>query len=103
MMNNIHTQLGTSQSAKLRPQTAHNRNQTQLIDGDRQAATGTIFERNQLARPMSVNGRSGFKGNKIKSHNRLKSAAPGGRTMQDANSVADFVKASADPRGGIWA
>jgi len=52
---------------------------------------------------MSVNGRSGFKGNKIKSHNRLKSAAPGGRTMQDANSVADFVKASADPRGGIWA
>lgn len=49
------------------------------------------------------NQRSGFKGNKVRTHNRLKSAAPGGRNLQEANSVADFVKASADPRGGIWA
>ena len=77
-------------------------------------ATGTtqfdpVFEQSAPVRPISVQGgrsRSGFKGSKTKSsHMRVKSAAPGGRNMQPAraSSVADFVAASADPRGGIWA
>lgn len=92
----------------MRPMTAsHQRNntQTQLMAGSNTFASPgpTIFERPQPSRPVSVSGRPGFKGKKIRTHQRLKSAAPGGRAPQDANSVADFVKASADPRGGIWA
>ena len=65
-----------------------------------------VLEQTAPVRPVSVqgNGRSGFKGSKVKSsHQRVKSAAPGGRNAQQTSSVADFVAASSNPRGGMWA
>lgn len=96
---NIQTYL-----SKARPQTAiHQRNQTQMAYATQ---IEPVLEKTAPVRPVSVQGsrRVGFKGNKFSSgHQRVKSAAPGGRNMTQASSVAEFVAASSNPRGGVWA